>query len=138
MEHRPPRVTNSNNHHSIDYFQWDCATLNVVKKIKSNYMIKHNRPRLSRSFLIKQAPRSNSVEIHLEDLPQTSKWLELNTESIEDYQLFRIDEAAKVLLLQSLPVIRWRLLRLAGIRFEAVTEKMKKVIEGLEAERSMD
>ena len=95
MNHRPPKGTQSVNRHTADYEKWDSENLVALSQCFKDYMGKTSRPRLSRSFLIKQLPRSNSVEKHLKDLPKTSSWLKNNAENIEDYQYFRIQKQQK-------------------------------------------
>ena len=118
MNHRPPKGTQRVNRYTVDYEKWDSENLVALSQCFKDYMGKTGRPRLSRSFLIKQLPRSNSVEKHLKDLPETSSWLKNNAENIEDYQYFRIQKAAETLRKQNVPIMRWRLLRTASIRFE--------------------
>ena len=138
MNHRPPKGTQDINRHRVDYEKWDSENLVALSQCVRDYMKKTRRPRLSRSFLIKQLPRSSSVEKHLKDLPKTNSWLKNNAENIEDYQYFRIQKAAETLRKQNVPVKRWRLLRTAAIRFESVTSKLEEAISKLEMQRSVD
>ena len=138
MNHRPPKSAQSVIRHTVDYEKWDSENLVALSQCLRDYMGKTRRPRLSRSFLIKQLPRSNSVEKHLKDLPETNNWLNNNAENIEDYQYFRIQKAAEALRKQNIPVMRWRLLRIAAIRFESVTSKLEEAIRKLEMQRSVE
>ena len=91
-----------------------------------------NRPRLTRTRIIKELPRSNSVEKHLPDLPATSQWLTEHEESVEDFQLRRLRIAYEQMKSNDLEVKRWRLLRTAAIREELVTPKIEAEIRRLE------
>ena len=137
MSHRPLRETQRVNRHRVDYEKWDSENLAALAQCLRDYTGKTHRPRLSRSFLIKQLPRSNSVEKHLKDLPETKNWLKNNAENIEDYQCFRIQQAAQALSKQNIPVKRWRLLRTAAIRFESVSSRHEEVIRKLEMQWSV-
>lgn len=132
MDHRPPVARQQGHFRTADYKNWDMANLHALMQILTDNVGYSNRPRLSQTFFIKQLPRANSVVKHLQDLPETSNWLINNAESIEQYQLFRIRKAVEALKLQNLPVIRWRLLRTAGIRYESVTSKIEELIGDLE------
>ena len=73
------------------------------------------------------------TKTNISDLPQTDKWLDLHAESIEQYQSFRLTIAADKLKQQNLPVQRWRLLRVSGIRKESLTPILDQKIIELEA-----
>jgi hypothetical protein len=131
MSHRPPRV-NIGNHHSSKTTNWDNEILCSLKRVYEKVHPELNRPRLSRTYLINQIPRSNSIAKHLNDLPQTRKWLNLYAESIEKYQLHRVVNAVKTLRARELQVKRWRILRAAGIRFHSVPSSVEHAIRTFE------
>ncbi|WP_193051369.1 hypothetical protein [Pseudoalteromonas undina] len=56
------------------------------------------------------------------------KWLELNQENKVDYRKFRLRIAHQALEASNLPIQQWRLLRLASIRKEYVTEDIEHYI----------
>lgn len=135
MANRPHRVRKDGKGCQVDYASWDQETVATLKELKLALNKTQDRQRLSRTYYIKQLPRSNSVEKHQSDLPATNRWLELNAESLEDYQLFRITKAADFLRDHYLPIKKWRLLRLAGVRAEAVTVSMNRLFFELEAQK---
>ncbi|EOG9063840.1 transposase, partial [Vibrio fluvialis] len=57
---------------------------------------------------------------------------DLHTESLEDYQIFRLKSAYQNLRSQHQTIKRWKLIRAANIREELVTEKIEKEIIALE------
>lgn len=132
MKNKPTRAIQKAKQHTVDYERWDSENLQALAQFVQSRAGESGRPRLSRTFLVKQLPRYNSVEKHLQDLPKTDKWLNNNAESIEDYQLFRIQAALETLKSQNLPIKRWRLLRIAGIRFQLVASKVEEAISRLE------
>lgn len=133
MEHRPEKIKRKNKK-KIDYNNWDIENLGVLESVYQNVVNQKNRPRLSRKFFIKRLPRANSVEKHLINLKETTKWLDDYSESIESYQILRIKNAAKTLKEQNLPLKYWRLLRLAGIKKEVITPLIVETIKKLESE----
>jgi hypothetical protein len=72
------------------------------------------------------------VQKHLNHLSKTKKWLEANSESVEDYQIFRLNNAYKTLIGHNDEVKRWKLIRQARIRKELITERLEKHILELE------
>ena len=132
MSNRPKRKVNSQSHYAVNYRDWDAknvAHLESVYKVMANV---RNRPRLTRTRIIKELPRSNSVEKHLPDLPATSQWLTDHEESVEDFQLRRLRITYEQMKSNDLEVKRWRLLRTAAIRIELVTPKIEAEIRRLE------
>ena len=138
MNHRPDKVIKTSLESKVDYEKWDKDNVLALTNVFRGLNSKSGRCRLSRTFLIKQLPRPASVEKCLKKLPETSQWLTTHAESVEDFQLFRILNAAKELKRKNLPIKRWRLLRTAAIRFESVTPRIEAVIQELEQQRSLD
>jgi hypothetical protein len=134
MGNRPPRARDKENHYGVDYVAWDRDCIPVLHDFKSTYAQKLNRQRMTRTLFIKQLPRANSVEKHLNDLPETYNWLLQNSESLEEFQIYRINKVARALIEQHLPIKKWRLLRLAGIRLNRITPRMNHLIQKLETE----
>ena len=114
-----------------DYISWDKQNIVLLKSILKNIKVLKKRPRASKAYFIKQLPKSSSIEKHLNDLPETAGWLESNQEDKLSYRKFRLRVAMQTLETENLPLIRWRLLRLASIRSEYVTGEIERYIENL-------
>ncbi|MGP4933055.1 TnsD family Tn7-like transposition protein [Pseudoalteromonas nigrifaciens] len=125
-----PKRTNLNRY-KRDYAIWDEENIALLQEYINNKTTLIKRPRISKAHLIKQLKTPNSVEKHLTDLPKTAKWLELNQENKVDYRKFRLRVACQTLEASNLPIQQWRLLRLASIRKEYVTEDIKHYIFNL-------
>lgn len=130
-ENTPSRVK-ATSRYQVDYTTWDQQNIYALESYRNAVIENESRQRLSSNYLIKQLPRASSIEKHLADLPKTKEWLEINAESVVDFQIFRIDRAAELLREQSKPIIKWRLLRLAGIRPEMITPDIERFIQKLE------
>ncbi|MCW8961490.1 MAG: TnsD family transposase [Ignavibacteriaceae bacterium] len=132
MAHKPNRKSSNTGHFSIDYPAWDKSN---VTYLELNYRLLHHeedRPRLTRAKFIRTLPRSNSIEKHFYDLPETVKWLAAHEESIEEYQLYRLRKAYQTILTNNQVVKRWRLLRVANIRKELITPRIEAELRNLE------
>jgi hypothetical protein len=132
MQNRPKPLLKGKAHYTVDYANWDKCNLVVLKKVYKELYIQPNRPRLTQAHYIKALPRSNSIEKHLNDLPETSQWLSSHTETIEDFQLRRLKSAFELIKTLNQEVKRWRLLRYANIRKELITPKIEIEILKLE------
>jgi hypothetical protein len=114
-----------------DYYNWDEKNIAFLNRALPELANLKKRKRASRTFFIKQLPKANSVEKHLADLPKTSKWLDENQEDHLAFRKFRLRLALKVLSDQNLPVQAWRLLRLASIRKEYISQEIDDYIHSL-------
>ncbi len=65
---------------------------------------------------------------HLDKLLQTRAYLESVTETVEDFQIRRIEWAAQELDRQGEDILEWKILRVAGLR-ENCSDKVKEAIE---------
>lgn len=135
MSHRPQYQPVSVAHYKTDYQHWDERNVIFLESAYKEMVSQSNRLRLSKSRLIKVLPRANSVEKHLEDLPETRQWLSSHAESVEDFQLYRLRAAYEKIKARHLEVKRWRLLRFASIRKELITQRIETEIVKLELRR---
>lgn len=132
MVHKPDRKASNADHFAVDYQSWDKSN---VEFLESNYRLLHheeNRQRLTRTKFIRKLPRSSSVEKNLCDLPETVKWLAAHEESVEEHQLYRLDNAYRRILENHQAVKRWRLLRVSNIRKELITPKIEAELRNME------
>ncbi len=114
---------------SVDYQDWDTKNVATLDAIYAGLVKNQQRPRWTQSYLIKQLPRANSIQKHLMDLPQTKQWLDLHAESLDDYIIFRLNTAYRFLIEQHIEVKRWRLIRVANIREELITNRIENEIQ---------
>ncbi|WP_414828954.1 TnsD family Tn7-like transposition protein [Alteromonas sp. H39] len=131
MSNRPIRKVNAQTPFVVNYSDWDAKNVAHLESVYEGMANVRNRPRLTRTLLIKELPRSNSVEKHLFDLPETKQWLCSHEESVEDHQLRRLRSAYEQIKSNHLEVKRWRLLKVANIRDELVTARIETEIQAL-------
>ncbi|MEW9799491.1 TnsD family Tn7-like transposition protein [Alteromonas sp. CYL-A6] len=125
MSNRPRRKVNAQSHYAVNYSDWDAKNVAHLESVYEGMANVPNRPRITRTRLIRELPRSNSVEKHLSELPLTTAWLASHEESVEDHQLLRLRLAYEQIKSNNHEVKRWRLLRVANIREELVTPKIE-------------
>mgnify|MGYP000004653987 CR=1 FL=1 len=115
----------------VNYLDWDSSLVPILEEFKENLLKLQNRPRMSRSFLIKSLPRYSSVEKNLVKLKETRRWLEREAESIEEYQKFRALRSINLLNLQGVEPRRWKILRMAGINHQKLSPEVSLYIDKL-------
>ena len=117
---------------AVDYQDWDSKNVITLDSVYVELVQSQERPRLTQSYLIKQLPRANSIQKHLIDLPQTKLWLDLHAECLDDYIILRLNTAYRIIIEKNVEVKRWRLIRIANIREELITNRIENEIQLLE------
>ena len=132
MSNRPRRKVNAQSHYVVNYSDWDAKNIEHLDSVYGEIASAPDRRRLTRTLFIKTLPRSNSVEKHLSDLPRTIDWLASHEETVEEYQLYRLNIAFGKIKKNNLEIKRWRLLRYANIRKELITSKIEAELQNFE------
>ena len=117
---------------AVDYQDWDSKIVTTLEAIYAELVNSQDRPRLTQNYLIKKLSRASSIQKHLIDLPQTKQWLDSHAECLDDYIILRLDAAYRIIIEQNLDVKRWRLIRMANIRDELITNRIENEIQLLE------
>lgn len=91
--------------------------LSFLKQAKKNLFM----PRLSKTFLIHQIDNSSTIEKNLYRLPRSRAVLERKSESIDEYQIRRLNRAIIEFRARQQDVKKWILLREAGLSEERMT-----------------
>lgn len=134
MSNRPAvKKTNIKKYNRSNYENWDIYNLTLLDSIYSGMVGAANRKRITRSRLINALPRSSSVDKHLSKMPKTASWIFSHEESVADFQLYRLHKAYNLILSSNRSVKRWRLLRIANINKERITQKIEVEIKNMES-----
>lgn len=130
----------TNEHHRIKAEQknnrvnWAKRDRQVVKQLfKTKYASEKNVncSRRSRNWYLSRLEHSSTIENNLNKLKMTNMFFEKYSEDIPDYQIRRINRAAQQLEEDAYLVIRWRILRLAGLSEERLTSKARSYLNGM-------
>lgn len=135
MSNRPSRKVTAQSHYVVNYDDWDEKNVEYLDSVYEEMVSASDRRRLTRTLFIKALPRSNSVEKHLYDLPRTTDWLDSHEETVEEYQLYRLNVAYEKIKENNLEIKRWRLLRYANIRKELITSKIEAELQNFESRK---
>jgi hypothetical protein len=101
----------------IDWKERDEEILKQVKKAVSEIIESKEKPkRITVSYVGKSIGRLALLEKHLDKMPKTKEYLNIVTETVQDFQIRRIKWAIKELKEEDLKV--WKIMRKAGIREE--------------------
>ncbi len=100
----------------IDWNQRDNEILEQVKDVVIKLKKIEKPVRITVGTIGKNIGLKALLEKHLDKLPETRKYLQLVTETLEDYQIRRIQWAVKELNSKGEEIKEWKILRLAGLR----------------------
>ena len=130
-----PRKSVNPPKNKTDYEKLDSFILNELVTIKSGFHALNDRPRLSRTFLLRQLARYSSIEKYLKRLPITREWLEKESESIEDFQIYRLSKIALGMRKSGRELQAWKLMRAAGLKQQKIPPRIYSIINSLVSEK---
>ena len=108
----------------VDWNQRDKEILEQVKDVVKKLNQVEKPIRITVGTIGKNIGLKALLEKHLDKLPETKKYLELVTETLEDYQIRRIQWAVKELNNRGEEIKEWKILRLAALRKD-LSDKVK-------------
>lgn len=113
----------------IDWDKRDREYLQALRQLATFLKANEQGPRRSRTCYLRLLGNLSTLEKNLHQMPRTSAFLAVNSESISQYQIRRLQNAYAELrnLLESPP--RWRLLRNAGLSEERMTGSARQYLE---------
>ncbi len=112
---------------SVDRVDWNVRDTEVLTQVKDAVLqlINSDKPiRITIGKIAVTIGMKALLEKHLDKMPQTKDYLESVTETLEDYQIRRIQWAVKELNRRGEEVREWKILRVAGLR-EVCDEKVR-------------
>lgn len=110
---------------------WDERDKQILKHIMEVHKaLKHseNPVRITLSLLGKKSGLTSTLEKKLDKLPQTKAFINQVIETIEDFQIRRVNVVCKKLFEEKEYISRWEIYRLAGLK-KNISIKVKKQIE---------
>jgi hypothetical protein len=111
------RRTNINKR--VDWNKRDSELLEEVQKTVLSILKSEGKPeRITVSSIGKKIDKLALIEKHLDKMQQTKEFLYKHLESIEDFQIRRVNWAVKELEREGEELVEWRIIRKAGIREE--------------------
>jgi hypothetical protein len=122
---RPNKVINTR----VDWKVRDRAIVRSLCKIRDEYASDLSSPRRTRNWFLSHTEHPSTVVKKLSKLPLTRLFFDQYCESIEDYQIRRINNAIKLLAMENKSCKRWRILHMLGLNEELLTEQARRFLE---------
>ena len=112
----------------VNWQERDEEVLTQVQEAVRRLLAIQKPIRITVSRVAKAIGQLALIEQHLEQMPQTTVYLDAVTESIEDFQIRRIKWAAELLDRRGESIDLWKVVRMAGLK-PGYSEKVRKAIE---------
>ena len=116
---------------SVNRVDWNIRDKQILAQVRNAIaqLLNEDKPiRITISRIGATVGLKALLEKHLRKLPQTRAYLESVTETVEDFQIRRIDWAIAELDRQGEEIKEWKILRLAGLR-ECLSERVREYLE---------
>jgi len=126
-QNSPALKTSVRPNNRVDWQLRDEQILAEVKEAVQNLLAAEKPVRITVSKVAKAIGHLALIEQHLDQLPLTRVYLESVVETIEDFQIRRVQWAAKILNQQSKVIEPWKIIRLAGLK-PGYSEKVGRAI----------
>lgn len=123
------KKTNGNNNNMN--ICWEDRDNKILKLLKNEYnmlMQLNENKRITKSLLGRRINMLALMEKKLDKLPKTKKFLDEVLETVEDFQIRRIDNVCSVMKEQGQELLKWKIIRKAGLR-KNYAERLNKQIE---------
>lgn len=111
----------------VDWRKRDLATCRQLIKIRNACKSLLDSPRRSRKWYLSKLDKSVTVEKNIRKMPLTALFFKRYCEDISDFQIRRLIWAAGCF--ESEDIHRWRLLRVAGLSDERLTDSARGLLQ---------
>lgn len=98
---------------------WDQRDEIIVGELISVLPTLYNRDRkyrVSKTLMCNSIGKTSLISKNIAKLPKANLFIDKNSESLEDFQCFRIDRVCKEIISEGEDLIRWKIIRKAGLR----------------------
>lgn len=118
---------------NIEYnrVDWDKRDKDILVLLKEQYeslIAMEKRPRITKSIIARKAGKSAMLDRYIDKLPECKKYINEIIETVEKYQIYRINNVVKNMIIQGEELKRWKIIRNAGLKKE-FTEKVSREID---------
>ncbi len=123
--HKKP---DSNVHNKVD---WDKRDRELVESLQTAYLsVKNNEPeiRITKTLLGRKCKVLPYIEKKLNKLPLSKEYLEIIQESVEEFQIRRVNTICDDLRNKGEEIVEWKIKKLAGLK-DNLSSKVLEVIK---------
>lgn len=129
-ENLPPKKKRAHpsENNRVDWNKRDEEILISLKEQYRDLMMIDNRPRITTSILAKRIGKLAMLEKNIEQLFRSKEYINKIKETVENHQIYRVNNAVKNMCLEGEELKKWKIIRKAGLR-PGFTERVSKEID---------
>lgn len=129
--HSPKKTKKTSSGNRVNWVNRDSVILKDVVKVVASLKSNTEKPvHINISHIGKDIGKRSILEKHLDKLPETKKFLLMNIETFEEYQIRRVKWAIETLTKSKESLSSWEIIRLSGLKENSkVTELVKNLFE---------
>lgn len=101
---------------AVNWESRDNELLSILKKTYDKILKEQNKNRISKTLLLRKSKKQSILEKHINKLPKCKEFIEHNTESIQEFQIRRVNKVCEDIMAQDRELTRWEIIRRAGLR----------------------
>lgn len=130
LKHNLPEPLKNNNKRcsKIDWEKRDRVLLLLLRKEYSSIKSSKESVRITKTLLARRTGMLSYIEKKLSKLPSCKAYLESVQETVEEYQIRRVDVVCYELYIKNESIVDWKIKKLAGLRSN-VSNMVKERIE---------
>lgn len=100
----------------VDWDKRDLVILAMLKDLYRELIDEDCSVRVTKSLMAKRIGKSAMIYHYIDKMPETKKFLESNTETVEEFQIRRVNKICKELIKRKHKLSKWEIEREAGLR----------------------
>jgi hypothetical protein len=127
-KHLPEKKTAVNENNRVCWSSRDIELLNQIKEEYSRIFNLNIPVRLTKGMIARRINRLELIEKWLHKLPQTRIFLDEITETIEQFQIRRVDLVCKSMYENGETLAKWKIVRRAGLK-DTISERVNERID---------
>lgn len=131
FENSMPKRKNSNGNNGNMNVCWEDRDNTILELLKKEYnmlMQMNGNKRITKSLLGRRINMLALIEKKLDKLPKSKKFLDEVLESVEDYQIRRIDKVCSAMKEDGEELLKWKIIKRAGLR-DSYAERLDKQVK---------
>ncbi|MFT5872445.1 MAG: hypothetical protein ACI8WT_001376 [Clostridium sp.] len=116
----------------VDWNKRDDETYIRIKSTYENLFNDEKQVRITKSIIGNKLGISALLEHYLEKLPKTQKYLSEITETVEDFQIRRVNIICKLMIEENIELKKWKIVRGAGLKPSCSSKVTQKINDYLQ------
>lgn len=130
-ENLPPKKkrVSINKNYRVNWEKRDEDILILLKKHYNSITKMEKRSRITKSIIARRTGKLAILESHVDRLPKCKEYISEITETVEEFQIYRVNKVIKDMFFKNQELKRWEIIRKAGLR-SGFSKRVAQIIDG--------